>query len=177
VVDSLAPGSFGFLDMSTPGQDWFSQLLSGWSVADPCLEAAYVELDTNVTAYTGIKVGQWQQPLESETGTLGGTARLERAEYDATWSQETYSPYTPETHSDDNPRIILVPIVDWLGGTGANAEYHVVGFAEMWLLDVVNTDGGKGITVQFMEWHYSTGGGGEIDPGADNGVFVVRMIA
>jgi len=177
VVDSLPPGSFGFLDMATPGEDWFSQLLSGWDVAEPCMQAAWVELDTTITAYTGMSVGQWTQPLERETGGLAGTARLERAESDATWSQEYYSPYTPDTYSDDNPRIILVPIVDYLGGTGTNAQYYIVGFAEMWLLDVVNTGGGKGITVQFMEWHYSTGGGGEIDPGADNGVFVVRQVA
>lgn len=177
VPDTLAPGSFGFLDMATSGEDWFSQLLSGWSVAEPCMESAYVELDTTITAYTGMSVGQWQQPLKMETGALAGTARLERAKYDATWSQEYYSPDTPDTYSDDNPRIVLVPIVDYLGGTGTNAQYYIVGFAEMWLLDVVNTDGGKGITVQFMEWHYSTGGGGEIDPGSDNGVFVVRQIA
>jgi hypothetical protein len=177
VVDTLPPGSFGFLDMAAQGEDWFSQLLSGWDVAEGCMEAAYVELDTTITAYTGMSVGQWQQPLERETGALAGTARLERAQSDSTWSQEYYSPYTSDTYSDDNPRIVLVPIVDYLGGTGTNAEYYIVGFAEMWLLDVVNTEGGKGITVQFMEWHYSTGGGGEIDPGSDNGVFVVRQIA
>jgi Flp pilus assembly protein TadG len=176
VPDSLAPGSFGFLDMSVPGQDWFSQLLSGWNVADACSEAAYIELGTTVNAYTGMNVGQWTQPLKCETGALKGTARLERAKNDARWSQETYSPDNPESYSSDNPCIILVPIVDWLGGTGSNAEYHVVGFAEMWVLDVVNTDGGKGIKVQFMSWHYSTGGG-EIDPGSENGVFVVRLIA
>ncbi len=177
VADTLPPGSFGFLDMAVSGEDWFSQLLSGWNVAEPCVEAGWVEMDTTITAYTGMSVGQWQQPLEHETGGLAGTARLERAELDPTWSQETYSPDTPDSYSDDNPRIILVPIVDYLGGTGTNAQYYIVGFAEMWLLDVVNTDGGKGITVQFMEWHYSTGGGGEIDPGSDNGVFVVRQVA
>jgi hypothetical protein len=175
VPDTVPPGSFGFIDMSISGNDdWFASLLRGYNVTPAVREASFLELGQTITAYTGEHVGQWNQALRQETGTLAGTARLERVLNDPTWSAETY-----EDHSKDNPRIMLVPIVNYTGQTGANCTYEVVGFAEMWLLDVTTIQGDKVIQVQFIDWHYSSGGGGELDPraGGSGGVFIVRAIA
>ncbi len=169
VEGTIAPGSFGFLDFSTPGYDWFSQLLSGYDVAPEVYAGAYTSIGTVETAYSGEHVGQWVQPLEQETGQDAGTARLERAESEP-WATETY-----DDHSSDNPHIILVPVVTYLGGSGTNAELEVVEFAAMWLEEVVQQGGDKCIRVRFLNFEQFTGI--DIDPqGANTGVFVRKLI-
>lgn len=173
--DTVPPGSFGFIDMSIPGNDdWFGSLLRGYNVTQAVMEASFVEVGEIVTAYTGEHVGQWNQALRQETGQLAGTARLERVLNDPTWSAETFM-----DHSKDNPRRVLVPIVRYAGQQGSNCSYEVVGFAEMWLWDVTTVQGDKVIQVQFIDYHYNTGAGGELDPraGGSGGVFIVRPIA
>lgn len=173
--DTVPPGSFGFIDMSVSGNDdWFGSLLRGYNVTPEVQEASFIEVDEIITAYTGEHVGQWNQALKQETGGLAGTARLERVLNDPAWSAETF-----EDHSKDNPRIMLVPIVTYAGQTGANCSYTVVGFAEMWLWDVTTIQGDKVIQVQFIDYHYNTGAGGDLDPraGGSGGVFIVRPIA
>ncbi|MCE5218460.1 pilus assembly protein TadG-related protein [bacterium] len=171
---AVPPGSFGFLDFSVSGEDWFRQLLSGYNVSEAVARAAYVQAGGVVTALTGERTGQWEHYLEQETGQYQGQARLERAMNDPTWSQETPE---PGNYSRDNPRLIQVPVVDYAGGTGSTAKFTVVGFAEMWLLDVCQ--GGKKIQVQFLQYNYFSGGGGDLDPrvGGSGGVFIVRPIA
>ncbi len=174
VPDTVPPGSFGFIDMKVPGDDWFGELLRGYNVTPEVQEASFIEVDQIIEAYTGEHVGQWNHHLKAETGQYAGTARLERVLNDPKWSAETF-----ENHSKDNPRIVLVPIVRYVGQTGGNASYVVTGFAEMWLWDVTTIQGDKVIQVQFIDYHYNTGAGGDLDPraGGSGGVFIVRPIA
>jgi hypothetical protein len=175
VPDTLASGSFGFLDFSAQGCDqWFQELLHGFNVEPQVQEASFVRMGETVTAYTGEHVGQWNQALTQETGQDAGTARLERAQLDPVWSQESYT-----THSYNHPRIMLVPIVEYQGSNGNNATYTIVGFASMWLENVTTVNGEKVIQVRFLEFQYDTGGGGDLDPdaGGRGGVFIVRPIA
>jgi hypothetical protein len=183
VEGEVPPGSFGFLDFSVPGNDsWFRSNLSGYDVSDAVREAAFVQTTDTLTAYTGEHTGQWTQALANEVGQLDGTARLERAEADPTWSTESPVPTTDAEgnvtwsgFSRDNPRLIAVPIVQYSGSNGANATFSVVGFAEMWLVSV----GNKSIEVKFLQYNYFSGGGGDLDPdaGGSGTVFIVRPIA
>lgn len=176
VPDTVPPGSFGFLDFSVPGEDWFRQGLSGYNMTDAVIEASFVEQGELVSAYTGEHVGEWVHHLQQETGQYRLTARLERAMNDSTWSQQTPE---PGNYTSDNPRVIQVPIVQYFGGQGSTAQFTVVGFAAMWLIDVVQAQGDKAIQVKFLEYNYFSGGGGDLDPrtGGSGGVFIVRPIA
>lgn len=165
----VPPGSFGFLDFSVPGEDWFNQGLSGYDISPAVAEASFVEENETLYAYTGERVGQWTKALDYPSDR---TARMQRALSDSTWSTETAA-----AHSTDNPRVIQVPIVNYVTGAGGNAAFEVVGFAEMWLIEVSNS--GKSIMVEFLEYNYFSGGGGDLDPraGGSGGVYIVRPIA
>ncbi len=172
--DSCAiPGSFGFLDFSDSGvSGWFQTLLSGYDVPDELAEAAFVEMGGMETAYTGASVGQWVAYLDTATGQDAGTARLERALNDPIWSTQSF-PGSP-----DNPRRMMVPLVNYVEGTtGTNARFVIVGLAEVWLESI--NQGSKEISTKFIDYRYFSGGGGDFDPrdGGTGGVYITKPLA
>lgn len=171
----LPYGSFGFLDFSTPGEDWFVQLLRGYDVAPEVYDNAWVSIGDSVTAYPGVNAGPWDHALGDEHGQDDGTARLERAENpENDWYLETWDD-RDTTRNDPDPRIMLVPIVEYDGMQGANATFTVVSFAMMWLEEVIPTTNEKRIRVRFLEFEEFTGM--DMDPnGPDIGIYVRKLI-
>jgi hypothetical protein len=170
-VMDIPPGSFGFLDFSTPGEDWFGQLLRGYGIADEVHDNAIVRVGDIVSAYTGINTGKWVSALANETGGDEGTARLERAAQEP-WAGEDF-----DSHSNINPHIMLVPVVRHESGTGTGAQFLVVSFAVFWLDGVGKVDGGtdKGLNARFIE--FQTSPDAYLDAEApDTGIYAQKLI-
>lgn len=170
-VTDIPPGSFGFLDFSTPGEDWFGQLLRGYNIADEVRENAIVRIGDIVDAYTGINTGKWVSALADETGWADGTARLERAA-NAPWAEESFA-----LHSPRNPHIMLVPVVRQESGTGTGATFTVVSFAVFWLDGVARMAGGGNhcLRARFIEFQPSPDA--ILDPQApDTGIYARKLI-
>jgi hypothetical protein len=96
-----------------------------------------VTVGSVIPDYPGKKVG----PFTDALGT-SGTGRLARAAQ-APWTNDTFTDY----HSD-NPRIMIVPFCEYLGGNGANASFQVTQFGVWWLETVSNSD----VTGRFIKY-------------------------
>jgi hypothetical protein len=118
-----SPGSFGFLQ-SPPGctADWFS-LLQGYGLTYQDVESSFVNLGDTVYARTGVTVGNFKKALVDD----GGKSRLERGT-SGEFAGDTFGNYHPA-----NPRIMLVPLVSFLGDTGSNAAFRIEKFGAFWL--------------------------------------------
>ncbi len=157
------PGSFGFLqEPAGCTTDWFS-LLQGYGMTAEDIESAFVSLGDSVFAKTGVDVGHFVKALESDQGN----ARLERG----TTGDFQYDTFT--SYQQDNPRIMLVPLVSYVGDTGSNAEFKIEKFGAFWLEDV--NQGGKEIMGRFIE--YDMPGG---DPNSqlttETGVYATELV-
>jgi len=120
------PGSFGFLQAPAGCSATAFDLLQGYDLTDEDIETSFVSSGTSVFASTGVDVGSIRKALEVDQGR----GRLERGT-SGIWADDSYDGYRP-----DNPRIILVPLVTYLGGTGSNAEFRIESFAAFWLEEV-----------------------------------------
>ncbi len=157
------PGSFGFLSAPVGcTTDWFS-LLQGYGLTPEDLETSFVNLGDSVFAKTGVDVGHFVMALASDQGC----ARLEVGT-SGDFAGDTFSDHHP-----DNPRIMLVPLVTYLGDTGTNAEFRIEKFGAFWLESI--NQGQKEIFGRFIE--YDMPGG---DPNSqltlETGVYATEMI-
>lgn len=143
------PGSFGFLSPLTGSND-FLMMLRGYAIPDSMIIGNYVEAGGTMYAYTGLSVGQWSKALESGSD---GLARLQRAAW------QPYASDTFTSYHKDNPRIMIIPLCEYLGGTGSNAQFLIRRFGAFWLEDVV-TSGAKRIVGRFIQFQ-SPGAGGD----------------
>lgn len=157
------PGSFGFVQPPTGCTAAFFDLLQGYNVSFEDIESSFAELGDSLYAETGLMVGQWMMALEKDQGR----ARLERGS-SGKWANDTF-----ETYYDDNPRIMLIPMVRYLGGTGSNAEFEIVKFGAFWLEEV--NQGQKEIWGRFIQYQFP---GGDPDGTAvtSSGIFGVELI-
>ena len=116
--DSAIPGNFGWLQ-TTAGlgkyAEWYG-ILSGEQSAQDNPNLWY-SMGQTAYGYTGMSTGQWVAALKE---------RLQAA--NSAFPGETWDNYSP-----DNPRILVVPMVTYTGGTGANAGYHIDQFGVFWL--------------------------------------------
>ncbi len=158
------PGSFGFLE-SPPGctADWFS-LLQGYGLSVQDVETSFVKIGDSLFAKTGVDVGHLRRALKQDQGN----ARLERGT-SGEFAGDTFTDYDAE-----NPRIMLVPLVSYVGGTGAGAEFRIEKFGAFWL-EEVTTGHPNGIWGRFIE--YDMPGG---DPNSSlttsSGVFATKLV-
>jgi len=161
------PGSFGFL-LSPAGCtcDWF-KLLQGYNLTWQDIETSFVQTGDTVYAKTGVTVGNWVKALVNDAGT----SRYEQGT-SGDWAGDQYIPpnVLPQ---NDNPRIMLIPLVRYLGDSGTNAAFRIESFAAFWL-DGVN-QGKKEIYGRFMYFDLP---GGEPNPPQlkTNGIFATRLI-
>ena len=139
--DPRVPGNFGWL-VPPSGQGDFDTLLCGYNVPEALMLANYMHVGDVIGGLTGQKTGHWMQAL----GT-GGTGRLERCTW-APWTLETTFPGTRK----DNPRIVVVPLVEWVGYSGSNALWKVDGFAVFWLESVRNQGQDKIVRGRFVDY-------------------------
>ena len=87
---------------------------------------------------------------------------------------EQWAGNTFEHFRKRNPRIMLVPMVEYLGGNGANAEFEIHAFGAFWLESVDSHSQPKSITGRFVQYHMSGAGG---DPlASETGLWTVRMV-
>ena len=154
-TEPIPPGSFGWLQ---PLAGDFSTLLSGYQVPDSVAQANYVQVGAIVDALTGQKVGQWDKVLQD---------RLARA---------SVSPYASQTpteggYTDDNPRILLIPLVTVIGGTGTGATFRVERFGVFWL-ESVTGGSAKSITGQFLRYDVPL----QPDTATNTGLWTVRLV-
>jgi len=159
------PGSFGWLEPPSGDKNTFSELLRGYQLSPEMVTANYVSIDDVCTARTGVAVGQWRQALESSSD---GLARLERAMWEP-WASDTFDDF-----HDNNPRIMIVPMVEYIGGNGANARFQIHGFGAFWLEDVDSHGQPKSITGRFIQYHMPGAGGDALSP--QTGLWTVKMV-
>lgn len=137
------PGSFGWLEIPKEMDAKWSQVLEGYPpLSETDLELSYTETGDVVWAKTGLAVGHWATPLRN---------RMARA--DAEFPGETYMNCSP-----DNPRIMLIPLVSYNGGTGSNANFTVEKFGAFWLDSIVTGGKDKVINGYFIDYAFPGGG-------------------
>jgi hypothetical protein len=124
----------------------------GYNVPEAHILASYVQIGDVLSGLTGQRVGHWTRDL----GT-SGTGRLARA----TWAPWTYDTFA--NHRNDNPRILVVPMVEWVSNPGTNAHWQVDNFGVFWLEDVRKQGSDGIITGRFIDYGASGGSGGYWD--------------
>ncbi|MBP8953459.1 MAG: hypothetical protein KBI47_13770 [Armatimonadetes bacterium] len=144
-VPTGIPGSFGFLD-PRGGAD-FSELLAGGGTAADW-EAQRVEPGDLLVANPGVSVGHWADALQ---------VRVDSAQA-APWTGDTFGDFRA-----DNPRIMMVPLVRYNGGTGSGAGFEVVRVGAFWL-EGVCTNGNKTISGRFIDFIRPGGAVGNVSP-------------
>ncbi len=138
------PGSFGWLEPLSGGND-FLELLRGYDLTPEQVEANLVAEGDVATAYTGLSVGQWRAALDYSND---GLARLERAtDPEGPWADDTFDHF-----QSDNPRIILVPMVEYLGSSGSGAEFVIHDFAAFWIESINSQNPPYSITGRFIKY-------------------------
>jgi len=157
------PGSFGFLQEPTGcTADWF-ELLQGYGLNAQDIETSFVNLGDSMFAKTGLSVGEFKKAFVSD----GGNSRMERGT-SGEWASDTAGDCQP-----DNPRIMLVPLVSYLGGTGSNAEFRIEGFGAFWLQGI--NQGKKEIWGEFIRYDMP-GGDPNSDLTTDTGIYATELI-
>lgn len=157
------PGSFGFLlEPAGCTADWF-KLLQGYGLTWQDVETSWVNVGDSVYAKTGVNVGNFVKALTNDSGR----SRLEQGT-SGKWALDTYTNF-----HNDNPRIMLIPLVTYLGGSGTNAAFRIEQFAAFWLEGV--NRGRKEIFGRFIQYDLP---GGEPNPPAtrNNGIFATKLI-
>jgi len=132
------PGSFGFLQPQG-GVD-FQLAMAGLITPDE-EELQRVNIGDYVWAYTGLAVDHWRGPLKKDSDS-----RLNRAEWEK-WEDDTFLNY----HAD-NPRILIVPMVEYIAGTGSGAHFVIHKFGAFWLEDVITNGNHREIQGRFLNF-------------------------
>lgn len=139
------PGNFGFLQ-PRGGAD-FTELLAG-TATQADWEAQRVEPGDMLSANTGVSVGQWVDALQGRIDSACA----------APWATDTFGDFRA-----DNPRIIMVPLVRYTGGTGTGADFEVVQTGAFWL-EEVRSEGSKDIAGRFIDFIRPGGAVGNVSP-------------
>jgi hypothetical protein len=153
------PGNFGWLDVPPGISISWQDLMAGKIPTDLDRELLFRTIGDLLTAYPGVKIGQWRPGLEYRMD-LSATAP---------WTGQNF-----DNHTDDNPRIMVIPLVTYMGGNGNNAKYRVDKFGAFWLDSIDTTGMPKKIIGRFIR--YTLPGAG-IDPAAnDASIFTYRLV-
>ena len=153
------PGNFGWLSLPAGVTASWTTVMAG----DPLSEADQALLFTRVGdivwGNTGLAVGLWADALRTRI-TRGSTG---------VYANDTFSSFRA-----DNPRIILVPLVTYLDGTGTSARFRIEKYGAFWLEAVDPQGNNKSVGGRFIRY---TAPGMGMDPLAnDVGVFAYRLV-
>lgn len=134
------PGSFGFLQPQG-GVDFQMALKGTISLEQEELQRA--EENDIVYAKTGLAVDHWRGPLKTD--------------WDSRINRGTQGVYASDTFGIgqfhvDNPRIIIVPFVEYLDGTGSGARFRIHKFGAFWLEDVITNGVNRYIQGRFIDF-------------------------
>lgn len=155
------PGAFGFLQAPEGCTASWDALLEGYPLTQQDIETSFVNLGDTVYSKTGVDVGHFRKAMVDDHGN----SRMERG---------TTGIYAGDTFYDfhnTNPRILLIPLVTYLGDTGSNAAFRIEKFGAFWLEGVHN----KEIRGRFIQYDMP---GGDPNPTLDKntGVFATKLI-
>jgi hypothetical protein len=139
------PGNFGFL--SPAGGVDFDLCLKGLLTPEQ-EELQRVKEGDIVWGDTGLGVGHFRPDLKTDSDS-----RLSRAQ-NAPWTGDTYLSFRA-----DNPRLMIVPLVDYVDGTGSNARFVVHRFGAFWLEDVIANGNDREIVGRFLDFSKPGGTG------------------
>jgi hypothetical protein len=153
------PGNFGWLALPSGVSASWSQVMSGDPpITDADKALLMTDIDDIVNGKTGLSVGQWTTPLLS---------RISRG------STGIYAGETWDHCSPTNPRIMVIPLVSYIGGTGSGATYHIEKYGAFWLGAVHSTTSPKSIDGRFIQYAFP---GGSLDALAnDTGLSTYRL--
>ena len=173
---AVPAGSYGFIDPRTFEPYTFnSNEFQDWLKFGPPPDAGLtvytggpLEVGTTgvITAYTGWSWGQVKHAIDEATGALAASdpatygARIERQVVlfpedtptgpDSPYGPPPGDPANPSIDPDD-PRIIVVPVVDFHFGTGSNALFTIKGFAAFWI-NRLGPDSDKSLIANFINY-------------------------
>ncbi len=135
------PGSFGFLQ-SAGGVDFGAAL--GGQLAPEEEDLQRVQVGDYVYANTGLAIGQWRGVLLD---------RIARAS-EPPWNNDTFDNFLT-----NNPRLLMVPFVQYVEGTGSGAYFRITRFGAFWLEDVVIDGDDRYIVGRFIDYMWPGGVG------------------
>ena len=159
------PGSFGWLQPPSGDQTEFLDLLRGYNLTQEQITSNHASMDDILYANTGLAVGQWRAALSNSND---GLARMQRALWEP-WTGDTFDDF----HSS-NPRLLIVPMCEYLGGTGATAQFQVRGFGAFWLESVDSLGQPRSITGRFIDYTMPGAGGDVLAP--ETGLWTVKLV-
>jgi hypothetical protein len=159
LTNGYSPGNWGFLNIPTGfvgSTDSGSASTGGGAsllasnIQNGC--TCNISIGDYIAPKTGIQLGPVQSAFDSRTG---GTAQ--------TLSGDSLTP----TEASSS-RLVTVPIVSWAATNGSSTPVQVLGFAEVWLVDLQKSGSNLTMTVQFVRYKSSiaTTGGGSNNFGA-----------
>lgn len=157
------PGSFGLLQEPPGCTASWDKLLQGYGLTWQDIETSFVNLGDPLFAKTGVAIGNLRRALESDHGK----SRLEQGT-SGKWAGDTFTNY-----HQDNPRIMLVPLVSFTGGTGSGAEFRIEKFGAFWLEGF--QQGQKKVWGRFIEYDMP-GGSPNSQLESNSGVFATQLM-
>jgi len=131
-------GIFGWVD-PLGGVDFDDALAGLLSAEDQELQRVFV--GDILYNRPGQVAGKWMHALKTKS-----YSRLVRAAQ-SPWATDTF-----QSFRRDNPRLLMVPLCEYLGGTGNNAHFLVHGFGCFWLEDCSSSGQDKVITGRFVDF-------------------------
>lgn len=162
--DYAIPGSFGFLRAPTGCDATWEELLKGYNLSQQDIETSRVKIGDTVGAKPGNNEGPWRQALFTDNDS-----RYQRGT-SGKWANDTYDNFQP-----DNPRIMLVPLVTHISGTGNGATFKIERFAAFWLEGYEKKN--DKIWGRFIRYEVSSG---DPDPSlkseSESGVYTTKLI-
>jgi hypothetical protein len=167
LTDGYSPGNWGFLNIpsgfvgsSSPGSaphgGGAPELAS--NIQNGC--TCSVSVGDYIYPKTGISWGPVSSAFDSRTG---GTSQ--------TLSGDSLTPAEASSK-----RLVTVPIVSWAATNGSSTEVQVLGFAEVWLVDLQKSGSNLTMKVQFVRYKsaIATKGGGANNFGALTPPYLVQ---
>jgi len=159
------PGSFGWLEPPSGNNDLFLDLLAGYQVPYEDIVANYVSVDDICTATAGLSVGQWAKALDTSPD---GLARMDRAMWEP-WAGDTF-----DNFRNDNPRVVIIQMCEYLGGTGDNAEFQIHAFGAFYIESINSKKTPYSINGRFIQYTLPGSAGDPLSP--ETGLWTVRMV-
>ncbi len=159
------PGSFGWLEPPSGDTNLFLDLLRGYQLSYEDIVDNFVSIDDVISARTGVAVGQWAKALHTSPD---GLARMDRAMWEP-WTDDTF-----DSFHDDNPRIIIVPMCEYLGGTGTGAQFQLHAFGAFYIESINSRIPPYAINGRFIEYTLPGSDGDALSP--ETGLWTVTMV-
>ena len=159
------PGAFGWLEPPSGQSSEFLDLLRGYNLTYDQIVSNYVTVGDTSTAYPGLSVGQWRQALNTAPD---GLARMDRAMWEP-WAGDTFDDFRR-----DNPRLIIIPLCEYVGGEGAGAQFEIHAFGAFYIESINSQKKPYSLTGRFIQYHMPGTGGDPLAP--ETGLWTVKMV-